>query len=68
MTVMKSGRALPLPLKGINVNHSILTGLGRGPQPNAQSAKNAPFIFWPRVMGVAQIDTLPRPEGEARHG
>jgi len=70
--VTNSGRALPLPPKGINVNSPIVTGLGERSQTStcpehfgqfAPSRKNSPS-----ADGDGRKSPTTPTGGEARHG
>lgn len=69
MKVTNSGRALPLPPKGINVNSSNLHGLAVGPQPWPFSGKMPPRVKkGPMDASELKIPHYPDPREEARHG
>lgn len=69
MTVTNSGRALPLPPKGINVNSSNLHGLAVGPQyPNVFPQFSAPRKNRPDADGDGQKSPPSPTRQEARHG
>lgn len=60
MNIINSGRALPLPPKGINVNSRNLQGLAVGPQPRRISGKNAPRSKkGPMDWGASKIPYYP---------
>ena len=66
--IMNSGRALPLPPKGINVNRTNLHGLAVGPQPRPFSANFALRCKkGPMETGASKILYRPHRQ-EARHG
>lgn len=67
MTITNSGRALPLPPKGIKVNSRNLQGLPVGPQPRRISGKTHPRVKkGPMDWGAAKIPSY-SPRQEARH-
>lgn len=67
MNITNSGRALPLPPKGINVNSRNLLGPAVGPQPRRISGKNAPRSKkGPMDWGASKIPSY-SPRQEAHH-
>lgn len=67
--VTNSGRALPLPPKGINVNATILPGLAEGPQcPNVFAKYVAPRKNLPSADAIGAELTPSPTGGEVCHG